>query len=166
MNHSSTERLALFRQTMKNLGLDAWIGRIVDPHLSEYVPEHWQSIKWLTGFTGSAAHLCVTANAAALMVDSRYWEQAASELAGTPFDIVKIGAPGAPLQEDWLSLHLSRGRRVGLAPELWSESAVRRMRVSLSERELELALVPDLFGLARRPSGTSSDSRRSTDARP
>ncbi len=145
MNHSSTERLALFRQTMKNLGLDAWIGRIVDPHLSEYVPEHWQSIKWLTGFTGSAAHLCVTANAAALMVDSRYWEQAASELAGTPFDIIKIGAPGAPLPEDWLSLHLSRGRRVGLAPELWSESAVRRMRVSLSERELELALVPDLF---------------------
>lgn len=145
MNPSRAERLSKFRQTMKSLGLDAWIARIVDPHLSEYVPEHWQSIKWLTGFTGSAAHLCITAHSAALMVDSRYWEQAASELAGTPFELVKIGAPGAPLQKTWLSSHLSRGRRVGLAPELWSEADVRRMRSSLAEDELELALVPDLF---------------------
>lgn len=60
MNPSRAERLSKFRQTMKSRGLDAWIARIVDPHLSEYVPEHWQSIKWLTGFTGSAAHLCIT----------------------------------------------------------------------------------------------------------
>ena len=60
MNQSSAERLGKFRQTMKDRGLDAWIGRIVDPHLSEYVPEHWQSVAWLTGFTGSTARLCVT----------------------------------------------------------------------------------------------------------
>ena len=35
MNQSSAERLGKFRQTMKDRGLDAWIGRIVDPHLSE-----------------------------------------------------------------------------------------------------------------------------------
>lgn len=145
MNPSRAERLSKFRQTMKSRGLDAWIARIVDPHLSEYVPEHWQSIKWLTGFTGSAAHLCITAHSAALMVDSRYWEQAASELAGTPFELVKIGAPARLYRRPGLSSHLSLGRRVGLAPELWSEADVRRMRSSLAEDELKLALVPDLF---------------------
>ena len=85
MNQSSAERLGKFRQTMKDRGLDAWIGRIVDPHLSEYVPEHWQSVAWLTGFTGSTARLCVTQGAAALLVDSRYWEQAEGELDGAPF---------------------------------------------------------------------------------
>ena len=75
MNQSSAERLGKFRQTMKNRRLDAWIGRIVDPHLSEYVPEHWQSVAWLTGFMGSTARLCVTQGAAALLVDSRYWSR-------------------------------------------------------------------------------------------
>ena len=115
MNQSSAERLGKFRQTMKDRGLDAWIGRIVDPHLSEYVPEHWQSVAWLTGFTGSTARLCVTQGAAALLVDSRYWEQAEGELDGAPFEVVRLGAPDAPSQEAWLSQHLTRGR-VGLAP--------------------------------------------------
>ena len=144
MNQSSAERLGKFRQTMKDRGLDAWIGRIVDPHLSEYVPEHWQSVAWLTGFTGSTARLCVTQGAAALLVDSRYWEQAEGELDGAPFEVVRLGAPDAPSQEAWLSQHLTRGR-VGLAPELWSESDVRRIRTSLADCGLELALVPDLF---------------------
>ena len=144
MNQSSAERLGKFRQTMKDRGLDAWIGRIVDPHLSEYVPEHWQSVAWLTGFTGSTARLCVTQGAAALLVDSRYWEQAEGELDGAPFEVVRLGAPDAPSQEAWLSQHLTRGR-VGLAPELWSESDVRRTRTSLADCGLELALVPDLF---------------------
>ena len=96
MNQSSSERLGKFRQTMKDRGLDAWIGRIVDPHLSEYVPEHWQSVAWLTGFTGSTARLCVTQGAAALLVDSRYWEQAEGELDGAPFEVVRLGAPDAP----------------------------------------------------------------------
>lgn len=144
MNQSSAERLGKFRQTMKDRGLDAWIGRIVDPHLSEYVPEHWQSVAWLTGFTGSTARLCVTQGAAALLVDSRYWEQAEGELDGAPFEVVRLGAPDAPSQEAWLSQHLTRSR-VGLAPELWSESDVRRIRTSLADCGLELALVPDLF---------------------
>ena len=57
---------------------------------------------------------------------------------------MRLGAPDAPSQEAWLSQHLTRGR-VGLAPELWSESDVRRIRTSLADCGLELALVPDLF---------------------
>ena len=125
-------------------GLDAWIGRIVDPHLSEYVPEHWQSVAWLTGFTGSTARLCVTQGAAALLVDSRYWEQAEGELDGAPFEVVRLGAPYAPSQEAWLSQGSPTRGRVG-RPELWSESDVRRIRTSLADCGLELALVPDLF---------------------
>ena len=31
-----------------------------DPHMSEYLPEHWRSRAWLSGFTGLAGTLCVT----------------------------------------------------------------------------------------------------------
>ncbi|MBR6877393.1 MAG: aminopeptidase P family N-terminal domain-containing protein, partial [Neisseriaceae bacterium] len=47
-------RLAHLREKMKQYQLDAWIVPTSDPHLSEYLPEHWQVRAWLTGFTGSA----------------------------------------------------------------------------------------------------------------
>ena len=49
------ERLNLLREEMKQNNVDAYIVPITDPHLGEYVPEYWRVIKWLTGFTGSAA---------------------------------------------------------------------------------------------------------------
>ena len=97
MNQSSAERLGKFRQTMEGPGLDAWIGRIVDPHLSEYVPEHWQSVAWLTGFTGSTARLCVTQGAAAssrrqpLLGAGRK-----ASLDGAPFEVVSSVRPTPP----------------------------------------------------------------------
>ena len=54
-----------------------------DPHLSEYLPERWQGRVWLSGFTGSSGTLLVSATQAALFTDSRYWEQAEAELAGS-----------------------------------------------------------------------------------
>ena len=36
------QRLAALRQAMQKQGIDAWIIPSADPHLSEYLPEHWQ----------------------------------------------------------------------------------------------------------------------------
>ena len=41
--------------------------------MSEYLPEHWRSRAWLSGFTGSAGTLCVTKDKAALWTDGRYF---------------------------------------------------------------------------------------------
>ena len=58
-----------------------------DPHLSEYLPERWQAREWASGFTGSVATLAITLERAALFVDSRYWGQAANELAGSGIEV-------------------------------------------------------------------------------
>lgn len=49
-----TTRLAALRQEMKGQAIDALIVPTSDPHLSEYLPLHWRSREWLSGFTGSA----------------------------------------------------------------------------------------------------------------
>ena len=50
----NNKRLNLLREKMKEENIDAYIIPITDPHLGEYVPEHWRIIKWLSGFSGSA----------------------------------------------------------------------------------------------------------------
>ncbi len=74
-----------------------------DPHLSEYLPERWQARQWLSGFTGSAGALMVSATQAAVFTDSRYWEQAEAELAGTGVDLVKLDGPLVAAFVRWLA---------------------------------------------------------------
>ena len=47
-------KLEQLRQLMKTYGLEAYIIPNTDPHQSEYIAEHWQSMTWISGFTGSA----------------------------------------------------------------------------------------------------------------
>lgn len=80
-------RIALLRGAMAREGVAACLVPSADPHLSEYLPEHWQARRWLSGFTGSVGTLVVTAEFAGLWVDNRYWVQAAAELAGTGVEV-------------------------------------------------------------------------------
>jgi Xaa-Pro aminopeptidase len=72
--------LNILRQEMRTEKIDAVIFPTSDPHNSEYLPEHWQTRQWITGFTGSAGTAVVTLDEAALWTDSRYFIQAEMEL--------------------------------------------------------------------------------------
>lgn len=84
-----TERVEQLRTWMKSKGLDAIVVPTMDPHNSEYVAEHWQCRRWISGFTGSAGTAVVTQDEARLWTDSRYWLQAEEQLLGTPFTLMK-----------------------------------------------------------------------------
>ena len=73
-----TQRLQQLRTAMQAQGIDACIVPSSDPHLSEYLPAHWQGREHFSGFTGSVGTLVVTREFAGLWVDSRYWGQQAS----------------------------------------------------------------------------------------
>ncbi|MFV9473039.1 aminopeptidase P family protein [Advenella sp. RU8] len=107
------QRVARLREQMKNRGLDAYIVPSADPHLSEYLPEHWQARTWLSGFDGSAGTLLVTANFAGLWTDSRYWEQAQAQLKGSDIALMQQGQDGVPDMDDWLCTELQPGMKVG-----------------------------------------------------
>ncbi len=96
-------RLSGLRQRLAAQGWAAALLPSSDPHLSEYLPEHWQGRQWLSGFTGSSGTLLVAADQAALFTDSRYWEQAEAELSGTGIDLIKLEGPAAPAYAQWLA---------------------------------------------------------------
>lgn len=88
MNEISN-RVGLVRAWMAEHNLAALVVPTMDPHNSEYVAEHWQCRRWISGFTGSAGTAVVTLTDARLWTDSRYWLQAEEQLAGTPFSLMR-----------------------------------------------------------------------------
>lgn len=107
------ERISQLRQVLKNNEIDAIIIPSADPHLSEYLPEYWQGRQWLSGFTGSVGTLVVTEDFAGLWTDSRYWVQAAAQLAETGISLQKL-QKGSPNHAEWLASHLNPGDAVAI----------------------------------------------------
>ena len=55
-----TRRVESLRQWMRQRGLSAFVIPSTDPHASEYVPDHWLTRQWISGFDGSAGTAVVT----------------------------------------------------------------------------------------------------------
>jgi Xaa-Pro aminopeptidase len=115
MDQATPAKLAALRQTMQQHGIAACLIPSADPHLSEYLPEHWQARAWLCGFTGSAGTLVVTADHAGLWTDSRYFAQATQQLAGTGVELMKQRVAHAPEHIEWLQQHLQPGQTLAVA---------------------------------------------------
>ena len=85
MKQMVRQRVDAMRDAMRRRGIHAFILPSSDPHCGEYVPAHWQSREWISGFNGSAGTAVVTLEDAALWTDSRYFLAAADQLASTTF---------------------------------------------------------------------------------
>lgn len=131
-------KLAALRELMKKHKLAAYYVPSVDPHQSEYLPECWKRRQWLSGFTGSAGDLLVTARKAGLWTDSRYWLQATEELAGSGIDLMKLGQPETPDLVDWAVSRLKAGQVVGVDPRVMSVAAAERFAATLGEHGIKM----------------------------
>ena len=98
-----SSRLSALREVMREEHLAAFIFPSTDPHQGEYVPAHWESRKWISGFDGSAGTAVVTMKKAALWTDSRYFIAAEEQLCGTEFQLMKERIEGTPSIAEWLS---------------------------------------------------------------
>ncbi len=132
------ERISALRQQLSMAGLQAAIIPQADPHMSEYLAEHWQLRRWLSGFSGSAGTVVVTADRAMLWTDSRYFLQAAQELDGTGIELMKDGLPETPSIAQWLCANLTAGSKVGIDGMLFSVSEARTLRADLELFGIEL----------------------------
>ncbi|WP_062536989.1 aminopeptidase P family protein [Mizugakiibacter sediminis] len=146
---SVPERLAALREAMRARGVAACVLPTADPHLSEYLPEHWQARQWYSGFTGSAGTLVVAAETAGLWTDSRYFEQAERELAGSGIALMRQVVPHAPEHIDWLCAHVGPGQRVAVAGDCIALGAAGTLRQALAARGAEL-VADDIAGTAWR----------------
>ena len=103
-------RIAGLRQLMREQGVDAYLVTSGDDHGSEYVGDYFKGRAYLSGFTGSAGTLVVTADKAALWTDGRYFLQAADQLSDTGIDLMKMGEPGVPTVSGYLKDTLAEGQ--------------------------------------------------------
>src|SRR3546814_20678813 len=102
--------------------------------------------QWLSGFGGSAGTLVVTTDFAGLWTDSRYWEQADSDLADTGIRTMRAGAPDVPGPAQWLAAHLTKGARVNIDGQVLAVQAHRQWPKALSENVIPLVIDMDDLG--------------------
>lgn len=135
---ATPERIAALRAVMQQRGVAACIVPTADPHLSEYLPEHWTAREWLSGFTGSAGTLVVSADFAGVWTDSRYFSQAERQLAGSGVELVKLNVPHTAEHVEWLSSRVHAGDKVACAADMLSLATERSLRKQLAEHSAEL----------------------------
>ena len=138
--------ITALRQLMKHYGIAAVVVPNTDPHGSEYIAEHWQAMKYISGFTGEAGTVVVTAQEAALWTDSRYFLQAPMEIAANNLQLMKEGLPETPEITQWLSSRLNAGQRVAMDAALCSVQQLQELSEKLQKSNLKLDTTLDLVG--------------------
>ncbi|MDO5717017.1 MAG: aminopeptidase P family protein [Tissierellia bacterium] len=142
---NSTEKIQKLREIMKREGMDYFVVPTSDPHMSEYVMERFKSRVYLTNFTGSAGYCIITNEKALLWADGRYHVQAAKEIKGTPFTLMKWGNEGVPTWEEWLKESYTKGQVVGFNGQIVPQSMFDRMKELLGP-EAEFIIDKDPVG--------------------
>jgi Xaa-Pro aminopeptidase len=143
-----TLRIERVRDALRSLAAHAVLIPSADPHLSEYLPQRWQGREWASGFTGSMGTLVVTLERAALFADSRYWTQAASELAGTGIELVKIPTGAAVHHIDWIASQLASGQTLLVDGQVLGLGLAQQLRQAMLRAGIELRTDADVFDSA------------------
>ncbi len=141
MGNIHSERIAALREMMADNGWDAVVISGSDPHSSEYPASRWKQVEWLTGFTGEAGDLVVTADHLGLWTDSRYFIQALDQLEGTGGELHKTRQPDSVYIPQWLS---GKAKVVAIDGLCQNVSAVREIEENLGEGGLVVD-VPDML---------------------
>ncbi|WP_277465770.1 aminopeptidase P family protein [Parabacteroides sp. PF5-6] len=139
------ERLFALRQAMKEKEIAAYIVPSSDPHLSEYPADRWKSRVWISGFTGSAGTVVITADKAGLWTDSRYFLQAEMQLADTGIELYKASLPETPTILDFLCEELTKGQTVGFDGATYSATDGLKLEKQLQQKGIKLETAYDLI---------------------
>ena len=107
------KQLTDLRRKMAERGIDAYIVPTTDFHGSEYVNDHFKCREYISGFTGSAGTLVVTAEDAGLWTDGRYFLQAAQELSGSGIHLMKMNQAATPTIPGYLRENIPSDGTVG-----------------------------------------------------
>lgn len=146
------DKINLIRSEMIKSGVDVYIIPTNDPHQSEYLPPYYETRAWASGFTGSAGTLVVTESGAGLWTDGRYYIQASHELQGSGISLFKMGIPGVPSVEQWISDTFKRSITVGFNGYQMTAKDVRKISVAFKGYEItfdDSVLIVDKLWLNR-----------------
>ena len=128
------ERLAALRAAMKANGVDVYLIPVGDPHSSEYLPDHYTSLTYFSGFHGENSNFVVTMTESAVWADGRYFVQAEKEIAGTEIQLMRMGEPGVPTAEEYCGKVLPEGGTLGLCGLTANCALVKNLKKELEPK--------------------------------
>lgn len=137
------EAIGRLRAYMEEEDISAMIVPSNDPHFGEYIPDYYNCRAMLSGFRGSCGTLVISMTKAALWTDSRYFIQAAKDLAGSEIELMKMKMEGTPTIAQWLKSHLDDDAIVAMDEDLYSYQDYQALVDELSP--LTPALIEDPF---------------------
>ena len=132
------EKIQALQTLMKKEGVDGYLIPSSDPHMSEYLPDHYTARSWFSGFNGSAGTLAVTSEKAALWADGRYFIQAEHQLEGSGIVLMKMGEPGVPTVEKWLADELPEEGSMGIDGVITSTSFAEELKKAFDGKKISL----------------------------
>ena len=142
---TTNEKVSILRNEMKLKGLDAYIIPSTDPHISEYVPEHWSSRSFVSGFNGSAGTVVITQSVAGVWTDGRYFLQAEQQLADSEFKLFRLGNDGVDDYPEWLCKNLKDGNVVGFDANVFQINLVEGFKSKLNDYGININSDYDLI---------------------
>lgn len=107
---TTNEKIAALRAAAQKSGAHGVLLMTCDPHCSEYLPAHYNSLPYFSGFTGENSTLVVTLTGSALWCDGRFYVQADKQLAGSEIECMHMGSAGVPTVADYLTDHFTAGQ--------------------------------------------------------
>lgn len=143
MKQTINDRIQRLRIWLNANHVNTFIIPSTDPHLSEYPAPHWKSREWISGFTGSAGTIVVTADKAGLWTDSRYFLQADEQLQATGITLYKEMLPETPVITEFLINELKPGEAVGIDGKMFSAVQVKQMKAELEKHQIQVKLCSD-----------------------
>lgn len=143
---SVNKRIEKLRLEMEKREIDAYIINTSDPHMSEYLADHYKTRVYISGFTGSAGTAVVTKDRAILWTDGRYFIQAEDEIAGSEFELFKMATEGYPTYTEWLKDYLKDGDSLGFDGKTYSQSDFEILQKEFKYKDIKIEDSFDLVG--------------------
>lgn len=150
------KRVEKLRELMRERKIDAYIVATSDPHQSEYLADYYKTREFISGFTGSAGTAVITMEEAKLWTDSRYFIQAERELAGSEFELMKMGVEGSPTIIEYLDENIAEFGKIGFDGKCYSVTGYKDLSENMGARILisDLDYISKIWG--DRPSMSKS----------
>lgn len=134
-----------FQEKLEKLKITAYLICNSDDHISEYIPDYFKEISFLTGYTGEGT-LLITQNDAYIWVDGRYFIQADIELKGKPIKVMKMGEPNVPTLINFMHSILNEESVLAFNSKMVSTSLAKDIKANVSYNRIEnLDLVSEFW---------------------
>ena len=111
---------------MAKEGIDYYFINTSDYHMSEYISEHFKTLRYFSGFSGSLGQLVIGLDDAHLFVDGRYHAQAANEIKGNGIVLERLGIKGVLSADEYL-IKYAKGKSIGLDGRVISTAFVKKL---------------------------------------